>query len=70
MMFMGKILITGGAGFVGCNLADYFLTKGNEVIVYDNFSRKGVEKNVKWLKQNHKKNLKIVKGDVRDLKKL
>ncbi len=61
-----RILITGGAGFVGSNLANHFLRRGHEVIVFDNFMRKGVEKNVKWLEENHKKRLNIVKGDVRD----
>jgi CDP-paratose 2-epimerase len=62
-----RILITGGTGFIGCNLADYFLRKGNEVIVFDNLSRKGAEKNLEWLKQNHKKNrLTFVKDDIRN----
>jgi len=61
-----RILVTGGAGFVGSNLANHFLRKGHEVIVFDNFMRRGVEKNVKWLEENHKKRLSIIKGDVRD----
>jgi CDP-paratose 2-epimerase len=65
-----KILITGGAGFIGCNLADYFLKKGYEVIVFDNLSRSGTEKNLKWLKDNHKKGLSFIKGDVRNFKSL
>jgi CDP-paratose 2-epimerase len=65
-----KILITGGAGFIGCNLANYFLNKGNEVIVFDNLSRAGVGKNLEWLKENHKKGLTFVKGDIRDLNSL
>ena len=36
-----NILITGGAGFIGINAADYFLKKGNKVIIFDNFSRDG-----------------------------
>src|SRR5690606_17741329 len=40
------VLITGGAGFIGCNLADEFLSEGKEVIVYDNLSRPGVAANV------------------------
>ena len=40
-----KILITGGAGFIGSNLCDYFLDKGNKVICLDNFST-GFRKNI------------------------
>lgn len=47
-----KILITGGAGFIGSNLAYSLLSRGNEVTIYDNLSRKMVEKNLKWLKEN------------------
>jgi len=61
-----NILITGGAGFVGCNLADHFLNKNFDVTIFDNFSRKNVDKNIDWLKSNHKQRLAIVKGDVRD----
>lgn len=35
---MGKILITGGAGFIGSNLTEYFLNKGYQVVCLDNFS--------------------------------
>ena len=34
-----KLLITGGAGFIGSNLVDHFLEKGHEVVVLDNLSR-------------------------------
>lgn len=60
-----KILITGGAGFVGCNLADYFITKGDDVTVFDNLSRKGTENNIDWLKSKHKK-ISFIKADIRD----
>jgi len=59
-------LITGGAGFVGCNLADYFLNKGCEVTVFDNLSRNGTEKNIEWLRTNHKTGLEFIKNDIRN----
>jgi CDP-paratose 2-epimerase len=45
-----KILITGGAGFIGCNIAKRYLEKGCEVSILDNLSRKGSEKNLEWLR--------------------
>jgi CDP-paratose 2-epimerase len=66
-----KILITGGAGFIGVNLASKLLKEGNNfVIIYDNLFRRGVENNLKWLLSKKYKNLKFIKGDVRDYKKL
>ncbi|MDO8659072.1 MAG: SDR family NAD(P)-dependent oxidoreductase [Candidatus Parcubacteria bacterium] len=60
-----KILITGGAGFIGINAADYYLKKGFEVIILDNFSRKGGRENIEWLKNKHNSNVVVVKADVR-----
>lgn len=67
-----KILITGGAGFIGTNATEYFLNKGNTVTVFDNFSRDGSRSNLLFLKKNYKtKNLKVIEGDIRyDQKKL
>jgi CDP-paratose 2-epimerase len=65
-----KILITGGAGFIGCNLAHHFLNKRDEVTIYDNLFRKGTEKNIEWLRARHANNLRFVKGDIRDYKNL
>ncbi|MBN2518222.1 MAG: GDP-mannose 4,6-dehydratase [Candidatus Altiarchaeota archaeon] len=59
------ILITGGAGFIGSNLANYFSSRGEEVVIYDNLSRKGAGRNVEWLKENHPK-IKLIKADTRD----
>lgn len=63
-----KILITGGAGFIGANVAKRFLDKGCNVFIFDNLSRRGTEWNLKWLQQN--KNLKFIKGDIRKYKEI
>ncbi|MEO6546833.1 MAG: SDR family NAD(P)-dependent oxidoreductase [Ferruginibacter sp.] len=59
-------LITGGVGFIGVNLADRLLTEGKKVLVFDNLSRAGVEKNLMWLKEKHGRNLQIMIADIRD----
>ncbi len=65
------ILITGGAGFIGTNLAQRFLAEPNtRVRVFDNLSRRGVEHNLAWLRslRGAANRLEIVQGDVRDAK--
>ena len=59
-----KVLITGGAGFIGCNAARRFLARGEEVIVLDNLSRAGASENLAWL-QDHG-NAEFVSADIRD----
>lgn len=59
-------LITGGAGFVGANLAHRLLRSGRRVIVLDNLSRPGVEKNAQWLCETHGPQVRIERGDIRD----
>ncbi len=61
-----SILITGGAGFVGTNLAHRYLSAGTPVRVYDNFSRAGVEQNAQWLSDTHGRLVEIEEADVRD----
>lgn len=61
-----RILITGGAGFVGCNLADRLIEKGHEVIIFDNFYRRGVRHNIAWLRDCHGDGFQVVEGDIRD----
>lgn len=60
------VLITGGAGFVGCNLADALLRAGERVIVADNFSRAGVHANAAWLAARHGDRVRIETVDVAD----
>lgn len=47
-----KILITGGAGFVGCNAARFFGARNWNVTVLDNLSRQGTDKNLDWLRDD------------------
>lgn len=59
-------LITGGAGFVGTNLADRLLSSGEPVMVLDNLSRAGVQNNLFWLKEKHGDLLQIMIADICD----
>ncbi|MFL6813959.1 MAG: NAD-dependent epimerase/dehydratase family protein [Bradyrhizobium sp.] len=60
------ILITGGCGFIGCNLADALAMRGDKVVVFDNLSRAGVRENAQWLKLRHGELVSIMTGDIRD----
>jgi CDP-paratose 2-epimerase len=60
------VLITGGAGFVATNLADRLLRDGRSVIVFDDLSRAGVERNLRWLCDVHGRRVEVRLGDVRD----
>lgn len=59
-----NLLITGGAGFIGINATRHFLKKGWYVTIFDNFSRKGTDINIKNLKREHKIGWRVVRGDV------
>lgn len=59
-------LITGGAGFIGCNLADALLRDGEHVTVLDNLSRPRTDQNLCWLQERHGSALRFVRADIRD----
>src|SRR5512132_9871 len=62
-----KYFVTGGAGFIGSNYVHRLLQRGESVMVYDNLSRRGAQRNLDWLKNSFGENaFQIVVGDVRD----
>jgi CDP-paratose 2-epimerase len=63
---MGPVLITGGAGFIGTNLAHRLMREGSPVTILDNLSRPGVERNLRWLQDAHGDLLRVEIGDVRN----
>ncbi|MBV9945907.1 MAG: GDP-mannose 4,6-dehydratase [Myxococcales bacterium] len=62
---MTTTLITGGAGFIGANVAHRLLSAGERVRVLDNLSRPMVDRNLAWLTGQHPR-LEVIVGDVRD----
>ena len=58
-----KILITGGAGFIGSNLCEHFVNKGHEVVCLDNLST-GFMHNIEHLSSHS--HFHFIKGDIRD----
>lgn len=61
-----SILITGGAGFIGTNLAHKLLNEGKSVTILDSLQRPGVEANLDWLRRTHGSDLNIMVADVRN----
>jgi CDP-paratose 2-epimerase len=59
-------LITGGAGFVGSNLAHALLSEGERVVIADNLSRDGVRHNAQWLRREHGDRVRLEKVDIRE----
>lgn len=60
------LLVTGGAGFIGANLADRVASAGRGVVVLDALSRPGVEANLDWLRERHGTRVRAVVADIRD----
>jgi CDP-paratose 2-epimerase len=63
---VSRALVTGGAGFIGTNLADRLLRDGQRVRIVDNLSRPGVERNLAWLRERHDDRLEVLVGDLRE----
>ena len=61
---MTKLLITGGCGFLGSNLAAHAIQHGYQLVVFDNLSRMGSHENLKWLKALG--DFKFIHGDIRN----
>lgn len=64
-----KLLITGGAGFIGSNIAKYFAQKDYTVTIFDNFERQGTRENAQWLADQFP-HMHIIEGDIRKLREV
>src|SRR5215213_5501193 len=60
------VLVTGGAGFIGSNLADRLARDGHEVLVYDALARPGVDANLAWLRARHPRRISAIVADIRE----
>lgn len=61
-----SVLITGGAGFIGANVAERALAAGHAVRILDDLSRKGADRNVAWLRERHGDRFELDTGSVTD----
>ncbi len=61
---MARYLIVGGAGFIGINAAGHYSRRGHTVTLLDNFSRRGTEENLKWLRQEYP-SIRVARADIR-----
>jgi len=62
-----RILVTGGAGFLGVNAAIHLIKEGWDVTLLDNLSRPGTERNLKWVLTRYPTRVAFVKEDVRNV---
>lgn len=62
-----NVLITGGAGFLGTNLASHYLNRGHDVVIFDSLVRTGSAANLRWLlEQSAASRLTFIQGDLAD----
>ncbi len=62
----GPIVLVGGAGFIGSNLAHSFLADGGTVLIVDNLSRAGVDQNLDWLRRSAPDRVQFLRADITD----
>ncbi len=68
---MAKVTVTGGAGFIGSNLAQRLISEGHEVTIFDNLSRSGGVSNLRWLREQFgAAGFRFAQGDLRDFESL
>jgi CDP-paratose 2-epimerase len=60
------VLVTGGCGFVGCNIAQALALRGSRVLILDSLARAGSQENGRWLRARHGDRIVIEQADVRD----
>jgi CDP-paratose 2-epimerase len=66
-----RMLITGGAGFIGSNAVHRFLQRGAQVTIYDNLSRRGSISNLAWLRAQHgADSFRLIQADLREADRL
>jgi UDP-glucose 4-epimerase len=61
-------LITGGAGYIGCHVADAFLASGKDVVIYDSLYQ-GLESRIEYLRKQYNKEIPLIVADIRDTAK-
>lgn len=61
-----RIVVTGGAGFLGANLVDRLAIDGHHVLVVDSLARDRVEQNLDWLRARHRQRVAVEIADIRD----
>jgi len=62
----GYTLITGGAGFIGSNLAHRLMEQEQPVLIFDSLARPGVERNLRWLQDQHADLMQVQIADIRN----
>ncbi len=63
-MKRGRVVVTGGAGFIGSHVADRYLAQGHAVTILDNLERAGAKANLAWLKERHGDGFEILEADI------